>query len=329
MVTLKDIQSKIAKLQAQAEALAKKQTSGVVEKIHDLLEKHGLTLSDIEDSLRNTSRGRKTGTQNSAKNAGAAKYADPKTGATWSGHGRAPAWIASAKDRSKFLIDADKVVTTSPATKQPKAGNYVRGPQEPKYRDPQSGATWSGRGKAPRWLASAKDRSTFLIIASGAASSASTKPAAKKATAKKATTKTAAKKAVVKTAPNQKAAAKKAATKTVGATKKSAAKKSAAKKAASKTAATKNTPAKKVAAKKGAAKTAAAKKAPAQTGVTGTSEAAATTASVKKAATKKAAAKKGSARKVATKKVSQAPESVPLVSVPQPEAGENGTSVLA
>ncbi|BCQ28134.1 hypothetical protein NK8_63230 (plasmid) [Caballeronia sp. NK8] len=98
-------------------------------------------------------------------------------------------------------------MTTSPPKKEPKAGNYARGPQEPKYRDPQSGATWSGRGKAPAWLASAADRTAYLIEASGgAASSASTKPAGKKATAKKATAKKAAakkataKKAVVKTA---------------------------------------------------------------------------------------------------------------------------------
>lgn len=32
----------------------------------------------------------------------------------------------------------------------------------PKYRDPVSGATWNGHGKAPRWI-SGKDRSSFLI----------------------------------------------------------------------------------------------------------------------------------------------------------------------
>jgi hypothetical protein len=40
-----------------------------------------------------------------------AKYLEPKTRATWSGKGRAPAWLAAAKDRSKFLIaDAGAVV---------------------------------------------------------------------------------------------------------------------------------------------------------------------------------------------------------------------------
>jgi DNA-binding protein H-NS len=33
-----------------------------------------------------------------------AKYADPETGATWSGMGHAPGWIKDAKNRDKFLI---------------------------------------------------------------------------------------------------------------------------------------------------------------------------------------------------------------------------------
>jgi DNA-binding protein H-NS len=32
-----------------------------------------------------------------------------------------------------------------------------------KYRDPVSGATWSGRARPPAWIKDAKDRSKFLI----------------------------------------------------------------------------------------------------------------------------------------------------------------------
>ncbi|MFM0120284.1 H-NS family nucleoid-associated regulatory protein [Paraburkholderia sp. RL18-101-BIB-B] len=38
-----------------------------------------------------------------------------------------------------------------------------KGPQPALYQDPKSGATWSGRGRAPGWLASVKDRNKFLI----------------------------------------------------------------------------------------------------------------------------------------------------------------------
>jgi len=36
------------------------------------------------------------------------------------------------------------------------------GPVAAKYRDPASGATWSGRGKPPRWIAD-EDREKFVI----------------------------------------------------------------------------------------------------------------------------------------------------------------------
>src|SRR5260370_20319479 len=86
------------------------------------------------------------------------------------------------------------------------------GPQPAKYLDPKSGATWSGKGPAPAWLAAAKDRSKFLIAGVGAdagsADAGSAKVAGKKATAKKG----AAKKAVATKADAKKAPSKKAAT---------------------------------------------------------------------------------------------------------------------
>ncbi|QGZ64783.1 H-NS histone family protein [Paraburkholderia acidisoli] len=268
MATLESIQAKIAKLQAQAEALAVTKSSAVLEKIRDLMHKHGVTLGDIE-SHAGKRRGRKPGSAAAAKSTGAvAKYRDPKSGATWSGHGRAPGWIASAKDRSKFLVDGG-VKSAAPAKKaSAAAGNYVRGPQPALYRDPKSGATWSGRGPAPAWLAGAKDRTKFLIAkADGAAATAgakvakATKPAApaKKAAAKKAAVKTAAKTApktaAVKEPVAKKAVAKKAVAEKAVA-KKAVVKKTVAKKAVAKPAAEQAAPqkaAKKVVARKGPA----------------------------------------------------------------------------
>src|ERR1700738_2311236 len=39
----------------------------------------------------------------------------------------------------------------------------------PKYRDPKTGATWSGFARPPKWIANVKDRSKFLIDVSDAA----------------------------------------------------------------------------------------------------------------------------------------------------------------
>ncbi len=36
----------------------------------------------------------------------------------------------------------------------------IRKTVEPKYRDPASGKTWTGRGKTPRWLAAAEQQGT-------------------------------------------------------------------------------------------------------------------------------------------------------------------------
>jgi DNA-binding protein H-NS len=51
----------------------------------------------------------------------------------------------------------------------------------PKYRDPASGNTWTGRGKPPLWIQGAKDRSAFLIDGAAASGSNSEGGSAKKA----------------------------------------------------------------------------------------------------------------------------------------------------
>ncbi|MBN3767850.1 H-NS family nucleoid-associated regulatory protein [Burkholderia sp. Ac-20365] len=225
MATLQKVQAQIAKLQAQAEALAARQSSGVIAKIRDIMEKHGLTTADIDAHIGGAKRrGRKPGVKAAAQTStSAAKYRDPKSGATWTGHGRAPAWIASAKDRNKYLIEGNAVASGSATTKNETAGNYVRGPQAPKYRDPKTGATWSGRGPAPAWLASAKDRTKYLIAGAAESATESKPEVAKKAS-------TPAKKVVGKKATARAAVAKKSAVKKAGV----AAKKEPAKKAASK-----------------------------------------------------------------------------------------------
>ncbi|WP_250537377.1 H-NS family nucleoid-associated regulatory protein [Caballeronia sp. AZ10_KS36] len=208
MATLKDIQTKIAKLQAQAEAIAKKESAGAIARIHSLMDEYGLTVDDLRAHGAGKGSGAKRGASTGSQKGGAsnAKYRDPKSGATWSGHGRAPGWIANAKNRNRFLIDADASTASAADAKQAKPrGNYVRGPQPPKYRDPKTGAEWSGRGKAPAWLASAKDRTRFLIDATAANGASEKKTASKKAATKKvakkaqaATKKTATKKAARK-----------------------------------------------------------------------------------------------------------------------------------
>jgi DNA-binding protein H-NS len=63
--------------------------------------------------------------------------------------------MISTYDITAKDLGLDKMVKTKTG---PKPGNKV----SPKYRDPQSGATWSGRGKTPRWINGA-DRSQYAI----------------------------------------------------------------------------------------------------------------------------------------------------------------------
>jgi DNA-binding protein H-NS len=120
-------------------------------------------------------------------------------------------------------------------TKSGKAAAKVKLPA--KYRDPKTGATWSGWARPPLWIKDVKDRTKFLIRGRSegdAVEESGAKPAGKKAAAKKVATKKAARKnAAVKTvstkalkAPVKKAAAKKVAAKKASVSRKSAAGKS-------------------------------------------------------------------------------------------------------
>jgi DNA-binding protein H-NS len=51
---------------------------------------------------------------------------------------------------------------------------HAKGKLPPKYRDPQSGATWSGHARPPAWIKDAPDRSVFLIDGATGTSSGST-----------------------------------------------------------------------------------------------------------------------------------------------------------
>ncbi|CAB3773643.1 hypothetical protein LMG29542_07360 [Paraburkholderia humisilvae] len=111
-MTLEAIQKKMKALQAKADAMASKETVKVVARIRDIMDKHGLTVADIEVHFGGKRRGRPRESWRVTNSAGKSKgklpprYLNPKTGETWSGHARPPAWIKDARGRSKYLIAA-------------------------------------------------------------------------------------------------------------------------------------------------------------------------------------------------------------------------------
>jgi DNA-binding protein H-NS len=239
MATLESIQTRIAQLQAQAEDLMRKQSSVVLEKIHALMDKHDITTSDIAAHLGGKHGRRLRATSSPKSPASTVKYRDPKTGATWTGHGRAPGWIANVKNRGKFLIDGASQVSGLLAKASSTAVHRVRGPQPPMYRDPKTGATWTGRGRAPAWIAGAKDRARFLIAAQKSTEAAAPKAAKKALPVKKA----AARKSTIKsvTTNGRVSSSRNSTSKTVGA-KKAAARKTVARNAASRAASSSEQP---------------------------------------------------------------------------------------
>jgi DNA-binding protein H-NS len=190
----KQIRAELDKLQREAESVRKTESAGVIAKMKKTIEEYGLTAADLG--------------LDGAASAGGSSQPSAKT-ASKTASRKAPAKKGAAK----------------------KAGSTSAGVA--KYRDPESGKSWSGFGRVPGWLAAAKDREAFRVGADAApqpgpqvaeapaapeAAAPAPEPAAKKA-AKKAGAKTAVEQAAVKQAAAKKASAKKAAGKKAAAKK--------------------------------------------------------------------------------------------------------------
>lgn len=92
--TYTQVKAELEKLQQEAELLRQKEAAGVLAEIRAKVAEFGFT----EQEVFGRGRGLRAPV--------APKYQDPKTGATWSGRGKPPAWIAGAKNRDRFLIQS-------------------------------------------------------------------------------------------------------------------------------------------------------------------------------------------------------------------------------
>lgn len=104
MATYKQLMAEKAALEAHLAEVRANEVASVIEKIQSLMAEYDLSVDDLAPKRR---RGRpaiagKAKTATRAKTELPPKYMDPKTGATWSGRGRAPAWLG--RNRAKFLI---------------------------------------------------------------------------------------------------------------------------------------------------------------------------------------------------------------------------------
>jgi DNA-binding protein H-NS len=109
----------IAELRAQQEALDKqlaeakeRETRYAVMEIVQKMREYGISLGELIGDKPAVRPLRSTPAESASvpatgASAGTVKYRDPASGATWSGRGRAPAWI-TGKDRNDFLVDRNE-----------------------------------------------------------------------------------------------------------------------------------------------------------------------------------------------------------------------------
>jgi DNA-binding protein H-NS len=192
MSKLTALKKQIAALEAQAERIAKEEMASAIAKVKDIMAEFNLTI----EHLTQTVAGRRAAKKTKARAASVAKYADPKTGKTWSGFGRAPGWIAGAKNRDAFLVG--KSGSPEAAAKGPAAEKKVSA----KAAKAVKVAKKAAKPAAKKAVATARKESK----AKSAPVAVKKKPATKKAAAKKSARKPAASKQVA-AAPVEPAAA--------------------------------------------------------------------------------------------------------------------------
>jgi len=183
MSKLTALKKQIAALEAQAERIAKAEMSSAIAKVKDIMSEFNLTIEHLTQAVT----GKKAVKKAKVKTASVAKYADPKTGKTWSGFGRAPGWIAGAKNRDAFLVDKSGVKAAEPVAKAPAtAKKAVKAAKAVKV------AKKAAKPTAKKVAPAAKK-----VDVAAAPVAAKKKPTTKKVVAKKAPAKKAAPKAAV------------------------------------------------------------------------------------------------------------------------------------
>lgn len=102
MATYKQLLAQKEALEAQLAEVRAAEVEGVIEQIRTLMEQYSLSIEDIQGKRRR-SHPAGSGAAKVAKEPLPPKYLDPKSGKTWSGRGRAPAWLG--KNLNRFLIE--------------------------------------------------------------------------------------------------------------------------------------------------------------------------------------------------------------------------------
>lgn len=141
MATYAALQKQIAELERQAQKVRQDEIAQVVSKMKEAIAVYGITAKDLGLAGLKAVATRKTATVRPG--VGVPRYRDPKSGKTWTGHGKPPMWIAGKKNRDEFLIDkaAASAVPAQPlklaqAAKPAKAVKVAKAPTATKTAKP-------------------------------------------------------------------------------------------------------------------------------------------------------------------------------------------------
>jgi DNA-binding protein H-NS len=97
MASYKQLTAQLEKLHKEVAVAREKEIAQAIVEIKQKITEYDLTAEELGfASKAKAAAGRKP--------ASVAKYRNPKTGETWTGRGRSPAWLAG-KNRERFLID--------------------------------------------------------------------------------------------------------------------------------------------------------------------------------------------------------------------------------
>lgn len=215
MATYAQVKANIAKLEKEAERLLRQEAITVIASIKKLMEKYKITAVDLglagtdassadaADKAPPTKAVTATNARQAKKAATkkkpAAKYRDPKTGDTWSGMGKPPAWMRAAiakGKRDQFLIGAAPAATavkanTKPAVKAKgqKAKTAAKAAAKPHAakKVPVQGKTVAAKAVAPKTAKAAVAKTAKKPATKAAAQAPAKKAAAKPAAKKQAT----------------------------------------------------------------------------------------------------------------------------------------------
>jgi DNA-binding protein H-NS len=141
------LMTQIGELTKKAEMVRQKEMASVVANIREQMEKFGLSLKDIQGVSNSVGRPSRTKAANdtlSTNEKVVAKNFENKDNKTINN---------TTKENSQEM-------TTMGTVRKNKFS--PRRKAEPKYMNPETGQTWSGRGKTPKWL-EGRRKSRFVI----------------------------------------------------------------------------------------------------------------------------------------------------------------------